>query len=183
VTTGKPRTTTMAEGRRADSARRRQRALKALDDAVNQGDEITVSSIARRAGIDRSFLYRHHDLLDQIHASAAQPPNPPGNAPGVTRASLQAELLNSQQRVARLAGRVHQLEQRLSETLGDQAWHDSGLSAPDETHQLKQQIANLEQHSIDLRLQLEERDQDLDAARAANRDLITRLNTPRHPTT
>jgi hypothetical protein len=39
-------------------------------------------------------------------------------------------------------------------------------------------ITNLEQQAVDLRLQLEERTQDLAAARAANRDLMTRLNTP-----
>ncbi len=59
-----------------------------------------------------------------------------------------------------------------------QAWHESGLGAPDDTDQLTHRIVTLEQQTVDLRLQLEERDQDLDAARAANRELITRLNTP-----
>ncbi len=36
-------------GRRADSARRCQRVLKALHDAAASGEEISVSSIARRA--------------------------------------------------------------------------------------------------------------------------------------
>jgi hypothetical protein len=35
----------------------------------------------------------------------------------------------------------------------------------------------LEQRVIDLRLQLEERDQDLAAARAANRELMAQINT------
>ena len=43
--------------------------------------------------------------------------------------------------------------------------------------QLHQQITRLEQHAHDLKLQLDERGQDLDAARAANRELMTRLNT------
>ncbi|MDV7088934.1 hypothetical protein HJ581_0041325 [Rhodococcus opacus] len=37
-------------------------------------------------------------------------------------------------------------------------------------------MVTLEQKVIDLRLQLEERDQDLAAARAANRGLMTKLN-------
>jgi len=37
----------------------------------------------------------------------------------------------------------------------------------------------LEQQVVDLRLQLEERDQDLTAARAANRELMTRINASR----
>jgi hypothetical protein len=74
---------------------------------------------------------------------------------------------------------VHQLEQRLSESLGEQAWHQSGLGVPDDIDQLKQQIGRLEPHTIDLRLQLEERDDDLAAARAADRGLMAQLNTPR----
>lgn len=67
----------------------------------------------------------------------------------------------------------------LSEALGDQAWHESGLSVPDDIDRLKQQIGTLEQHTVDLRLQLEERDDDLAAARAANRELMAQLNGPR----
>jgi len=171
-------TAAMADGRRADSARRRQRVLKALNDAAHDGDEISVSGIARRAGVDRSFVYRHSDLLEQIHAMEAQPPNAAGVGPAVSRASLQTDVLNAQQRAARLAARVLQLENRLSEALGEQAWRESGLGAPDDIDQLQQRIVTLEQHSIDLRLQLDERAQDLDAARAANRELMTRLNAP-----
>lgn len=178
TTDSSSRTAAMATGRHADSARRRQRVLKALNDAATHGEEISVTGIARRAGVDRSFLYRHSDLLEQIHAMEAQPPNTPGVGPAVNRASLQADLLNAQQRAARLAARVQQLENRLSEALGQQAWHESGLGAPDDIDQLKHQIVTLEQHTVDLRLQIEERDQDLDAARAANRELMTRLNTP-----
>jgi len=46
--TGAP-TAAIAEGRRADSARRRQRVLQALNDAMNDGEEVSVSGIARRA--------------------------------------------------------------------------------------------------------------------------------------
>jgi hypothetical protein len=37
----------------------------------------------------------------------------------------------------------------------------------------------LEQQVADMRMQIEERDEDLAAARAANRELMTRLNAPR----
>ena len=68
-------TAAMVQGRRADSARRRQRVLTALNDAVNNGEEISVSGIAHRAGVDRTFLYRHRDLLEHVHATEAQPRN------------------------------------------------------------------------------------------------------------
>lgn len=169
----------MIEGRKADTTRRCQRVLETLNQAAAAGDEITVSGIAHRAGVDRSFLYRHRDLLEQIHAHEAQPPNLPGIGPAVTRASLHTDLLNAQQRCTRLATRVHHLEKRLSEALGDQVWRESGLGAPDDIDQLKQQIIALEQQAVDLQLQMEERTDELAAARAANRELMTRLNAPR----
>jgi hypothetical protein len=171
------RAAAMAAGRRADSTRRRERVLTALSNAIRDGDQITVSGIARAARVDRTFLYRHRQLLDQVHAAAAQPPGGPGAGPAVTRASLQADLLAAQQRCSRINARAQQLETRLSALLGEQAWRESGLGAPDDIDQLKQQIVKLEQHVIDLRLQLEERDQDLAAARAANRELMARINT------
>ena len=78
-----------------------------------------------------------------------------------------------------MATRTQQLEKRLSELLGEQAWRATGLGAPTDIDQLQQRIVTLEQQVVDLRLQLEERDQDLAAARAANRELMTRLNASR----
>ena len=102
------RSTAMTQGRRADSARRRQRVLKALNDATNEGAEISVSGIARRAGVDRSFFYQHRDLLEQIHAAEAQPPTAAGVGPAVSRASLQADLTTAHQRAVRLAVLDHE---------------------------------------------------------------------------
>ena len=79
-------------------------------------------------------------------------------------------------RAVRLAARVRQLEQRLSEALGEQTWRESGLGTPADSDALNQKITHLEQQAIDLRLQLEERDQDLAAARSANRELMAQLN-------
>jgi chromosome segregation ATPase len=167
----------MAKGRQADSARRRQRVIAALNKAAADGTEISVSAVARAAAVDRSFLYRHRDLLGKIHAIEASPPAA-GEAAGsaVTRASLQADLLAAHERAIRLTARIHQLEHRLSEALGEHAWRESGLGTPADIGALNQKITHLEQQVIDLRLQLEERGQDLAAARAANRELMAQLN-------
>jgi hypothetical protein len=174
-----PRTAAIRQGRQADSARRRQRVIAALGRAHTDGTEISASGIARAAGVDRSFLYRHRDLLDQIHGLEAAPPAG-GSTPGptVTRASLHADLLAAGERAQRLNGRVRQLEKRLSEALGEKAWQESGLGVPADIDSLNRTISTLEQQVIDLRLQLAERDQDLTAARTANRELIAQLNTP-----
>ncbi|MBT2233477.1 DUF6262 family protein [Nonomuraea sp. NEAU-A123] len=172
----------MTKGRQADSARRRQRVIAAINRALADGTEISVSGIARAAAVDRTFLYRHRDLLEKIHVLEAAPPaNGDNTGPAVTRASLQADLLAAHERAVRLNGRVQQLEKRLSEALGEQVWRQSGLGAPTDIDALNQKITHLEQQTIDLRLQLEERDEDLAAARATNRELMTQLNHAARP--
>jgi regulator of replication initiation timing len=167
--------TSMIEGRRADSARRRERVLKALDTALRAGEDITVASLARTARVDRTFLYRHRDLLERVHAAAAAPP-PEGRQVAVSRASLQADLANALERNTRLQTRVRQLEKRLSESMGQSAWADSGLGAPVDVDQLQRQITRLEQQLADVHGELDERTDELDASRAANRELTRALN-------
>ena len=164
----------MLDARHADGARRRQRVLAALDRRTADGAQISVSAIAWAAGVDRSFLYRHRDLLEKIHALAAEPPATSGEraGPAVTRTSLQADLLAAHERAARLHNRVQHLER---------AWHASGLGAPADIDALHQQTTRLEQQIIDLSLQLAERDEDLAAARATNREFMARINAS-HPT-
>ena len=167
----------MHAGRQADSARRRQRVIAAIDQASTSGSEISVSGIARGAGVDRTFLYRHRDLPGKIHVLEASPPAA-GETPGpaVTRASLQAGLLAAHERAARLNARVRQLEERLSQALGEQAWRQSGLGAPADISALNDKITQLERQAAGLRLQISERDDELAAARAANRELMAQLN-------
>jgi Family of unknown function (DUF6262) len=166
----------MSKGRQADSARRRQRVIATLNKAAADGTEISVSAIARGAAVDRSFLYRHRDLLGKIHAIEASPPAGGSAGPAVTRTSLQADLAAAHERAIRLTARIQQLEHRLSEALGEQAWRESGLGTPADIGALSQKITHLEQQVIDLHLQLEQRDEELGAARAANRELMAQLN-------
>jgi len=167
----------MRDGRQADTERRRQRVATAVKNAARNGTPISVSAIARQAGVDRSFLYRHRDLLEVVHAAELEPAaqDPAGTSP-VSRASLQADLANAQARNARLAARVQQLEKRLSQVLGTQAWQESGLGVPTDIDGLQRKITRLEQQNVELTAALEEARSDLDAARAANRDLTRALN-------
>ncbi len=166
----------MITGRKADATRRRQRVDQAITAAITAGDEITPGSIARRAGVDRSFLYRHPDLLAEIHAAQAQPATRHGATHALTTESLRADLAAAQERTVRQAARISQLQRKLSEMLGQPAWRESGLGAPADIDALNQKITHLEQHVTDLLLQLERADDDLQAARAANRELMTQLN-------
>jgi hypothetical protein len=75
--------------------------------------------------VDRSFFYRHADLLAQIHAAQAQPAKITGGS-SVTMTSLQADLVNAQDR-------------------------ESGLGTPNDIDQMKRRITELEQQVVDLK--------------------------------
>jgi preprotein translocase subunit YajC len=164
----------MTKGRQADSGRRRQRVLNTLAEMTRNAEVITVSALAKRAAVDRSFLYRHPDLLAQAHASAVQPA--PAGATAPSRASLQADLLAANDRCRRLADQVRVLEHRLSTELGQHVWERTGIGAPTDIDGLQARILDLEQQTLDLKIQLDERTDELEAARSANRELTKTLN-------
>jgi hypothetical protein len=167
----------LQRARRDDSARRRQAVLRALNAAASSGEAITVSGIARAARVHRTFLYRHTDLHAAVLAQAAKPPTTAAGGPGPSRESLLADLANLQQRNARMAATIAALERRLSQALGETAWRESGLGAPVDIDTLQRKIDTLEQTTVALRGELLEREDDLAAARATNRELMARLNT------
>lgn len=168
----------LAAARRRDSTRRRQRVLNALDRLVGTGEEISVAAVARAAGVDRSFLYRHHDLRAQVlqRAAQAQPDISMPRTTQVSRQSLLADLANLRAHNERLRRQVTKLVRRLSEVLGEEVFRASGLGSPDDTGQLHRRAAELEQTVLDLRQQLEERAEELNAARMTNRELMAELN-------
>lgn len=84
------------------------------------------------------------------------------------------------QRMPVTAGRqqhIRVLESRLSESLGQTVFRESGLGAPDDIRCLQDALTDSQQQVLELRRQLEERNDELAAARAANRELMTQLNT------
>ena len=168
----------LAAARRQDSTRRRQRVLTALDKLSGAGEEISVAAVARAAGVDRSFLYRHHDLRAQVlqRAAQAQPDASMPRTTQVSRQSLLADLANLRAHNERLRRQVTKLARRLSEVLGEEVFRASGLGSPDDTGQLRRRAAELEQTVLDLRQQLKERAEELNAARMTNRELMAELN-------
>ncbi|MGW0251992.1 DUF6262 family protein [Nocardia goodfellowii] len=168
----------MIEGRRADSARRRARVRAAIDTITRAGGALNASAVARTAGVDRSFLYRHPDLLAALHG-AQTAASPGGEHSKVTVASMKADLANATARMTRLAARNRQLEDKLSQVLGEQAWRESGLGATLDIDALQRQIVTLEQQVAELHGRLAEREEELEAARAANRELFANMNRHR----
>ena len=74
-------------------------------------------------------------------------------------------------------GRFAVREKGPAEKIGEQVFHDAGLTRTDEIGTLRTRVAELEQQLLDRRQDLQDRDDELAAARAANRDLMTRLNS------
>ena len=171
--------TSMIEGRQSAAARRRQRVGHAIDSARRSNADLSVAAIARAAGVDRTFLYRHRDLLAQLHAAQTDARNPADAArstSAASRASVEADLANAQGQLTRQAKHVRQLEHQLSQLLGEHAWRQAGLGPPADVDELQRRVTHLEQRLVDLQEQLNERGQELAAARAANRELMANLN-------
>lgn len=92
------------------------------------------------------------------------------------RQALQAELANALHRSSRQTHRINQLEVKLSQILGESAWRESGLGAPKDADQLQQRVTTLDQQLAGTAAELAARDEDLTAARNANRELMAQLN-------
>jgi chromosome segregation ATPase len=167
----------LAEARRRDVDNRRQRVRQALDQMRAQAAEITISSVAARARVHRSFIHRHPDLRAAVIAAADDTATSSLPGPGaVSRRSLLADNANLRERNHRLEHHARGLEQRLSELLGTQISQRTGLGAPDDAAALREQADSLRQQILDLRKTLGERDEELAAAREANRRLMAELN-------
>jgi regulator of replication initiation timing len=93
-----------------------------------------------------------------------------------SRQSLLADLANLREQNQRLRKQNTDLTARLSEVLGEEVFRTSGIGRSDDSEALRVHVGQLEQQVLDLRQELEERTDDLDAARAANRDLMTLAN-------
>ena len=111
----------------------------------------------------------------QIHARSAAPAASPAST-AASKHSLLADLANLREQNQRLRKQNTDLTARLSEVLGGEVFRASGIGRTDDTEALRTRVGQLEQQVLDLRQELEERTDDLDAARAANRDLITLAN-------
>ncbi|MCI2422875.1 hypothetical protein MOQ72_36170 [Saccharopolyspora sp. K220] len=165
----------LTEARRQDSAARRQRVLQVLQQLNAAGENATVSQVARAARVHRSFIYRHDDLHTAVLAQATAPTETVTGTV-VSRESLLVELANAAERDRRQAARIKLLEDRLSDALGEAVWRETGLGAPADLDALQRRITQLEQQETELRRQLAERTEELDAARGTNRDLMAQLN-------
>lgn len=170
--------TALAQARRRDVDQRRRRVSEAIAEMRARAAEISISSVAARARVHRSFIHRHPDLRAAVIAAAEDPATTgPAGAGAVSRRSLLADNANLRERNRRLEDHARGLEQRLSELLGTQISQRTGLGPPADIAALREQADHLSQQILDLRRALEEREEELAAARDANRKLMAQLNS------
>lgn len=167
----------LAKARQRDVEHRQQRVRQALADMTTDSSEITISSVAARARVHRSFIHRHPELHAAVLAAASQALTAPSPAStSISQRSVMAENANLHAQNRRQAQHIRDLEDRLSELLGHQAFERSGLGAVTNTAALQTEIDRQRQSVLDLTRALEERDEELAAARETNRRLMTELN-------
>lgn len=180
----------LRQARRQDSRAKRQRAADALAVLDKNGELITFAGVARRAGVSVSLLYADPTLSSSI-ASARDRQRQAGadrawRLPArslVTEQSLRTELANAKERARRLAEEVAVLRDRLGRHLGAAADIARGEALSPLVDQLEQRNAELEadnhrqQKRINqLESEVRESNENLDAARAVNRELMSELN-------
>jgi chromosome segregation ATPase len=180
----------LRRARRQVSRAKRERAADAVAVMENEAAPINFPAVARRAGVSVSLLYADVALSSRI-ATAKDRQRQAGNTrtgrlPArslVTEESLRTELANAKERARRLAEEVGALRERLSRHLGaagDIAWGEALSPLVD---QLEQRNAELEadNHRHQKRIsqlegEIRDLNENLDAARAVNRDLMSELN-------
>lgn len=180
----------LRRARQQDSAVKRSRAGEVLSEMEQGGEPVTFPAVARRAGVSVSLLYADADLASRI-ATVRDRQRQAGSDRAwrlparslVTEQSLRVELANAKDRARRLSEEVKLLRERLSRQLGSGADVARGDAYEPLLERLEQRAAEIEgdnhrqrQRIALLEAELRELTENLDAARAMNRELMNELN-------
>jgi hypothetical protein len=109
----------------------RAKAIAAMHELDRAGAVITFESVARHAGVSRSWIYTQPDIKDEIHRLRAQHRGPTAPIPSPQRASgesLRRRLEISNRRNRELADENQQLRRQLANALGQ--LRDNGRTRP-----------------------------------------------------
>jgi hypothetical protein len=163
--------------RRADSEAKAARVRAALEAMVAIGDPPGVSTLARRAGVSRRFIYDHPELRAEVAQRASQVADQHAGAVGasarVSSVSLRADLENAKARNRRLDVEIAALRRRLGAIIGREVLDEIG-GVEDPT--VAARVSQLEQALFESRENLARCTEELAAARQINRELMARLN-------
>ena len=167
------RTAGLRAARAKDSAGKRRRVLAALGDLEAAGTPVTVSAVAKAAGVSTWLVYADgvRDHLDAARRRQTQPGQTltAGAAPGgkpapVTPASLRTDLALARDEIRRLRGEHDKLRRRLRLQLGAE------IDAPDRAD-LIARVADLESLTRQLLTERDARSTEADHAQRRIHDL------------
>jgi hypothetical protein len=120
MTAGNRAALTAAAQQRAQDTRRR--AVEALRHCDAAGEPMTFTSIARTAGVSRSWLYRQADLrtqIDRLRATRGATTTVP-SAQRASTDSQQRRLETTLDEIQRLKTENHQLREQVARRFGQQ---------------------------------------------------------------
>lgn len=186
----------MVRQRRILSEAKHRAVRTVIDACVACGATDSAASIARKAAVTETFLYRHQSepcvlcvqvfgtgpveylrtqmarIVDSLGARAQEEGL-------VTAATTRADLANTRAANHRLQQRLKSLERRLGEVLGhavQDTLPELGRLSQDVDPVSEKRIRELSEQTAALQLMLTERNEELDAVRRLNTDLTRRLN-------
>jgi Family of unknown function (DUF6262) len=172
--TAEQRIATLKRARAEDAARKRLNVTDAIRKLAGNGSRVTFELVARRAGVSRQFLYGDTELRAAVEDARRQTPSSPRPsipASGDT-AGLQTDILLAREEITRLRAENNKLKTKLVEHAASAV-----LDGQDEALRgLTVRNAELVRECAGLQRQLDAAHEDLAAARATNRDLMTELN-------
>jgi hypothetical protein len=120
----RPQPEPLAAFQRERSAQRRDAVTAAIRKLDRASRPVTVAAVAALAGVDRSYIYDHPDLLEEIRGQRSTTPGKLTSRPIAersTNASLQARLRSAHEEITGLKVENRKLRERLAIALGD-AW-------------------------------------------------------------
>jgi len=170
--------------RRLDSQTKADRVRAVIDAMADGGEPLVVAHVARKAAVSRRFIYDHPELRADIERRSAEIADrfitTVAASARVTGASLRADLENVKAQNVRLRGEIGLLAARLGESVASDV--RSEMSGRGVLDAAAPNLA-LEEHRAevaDLHSQLTSRNDELQAARQINRELMEKLNAAPH---
>jgi Family of unknown function (DUF6262) len=115
----RPQPDAFAAFQRQRSAQHRNAVTAAIRELDRGAQPVTVAGVAALAGVDRSYIYGHPDLIRTRRSTTPSKLTPRPAADRGTIASLQARLASAHEEIARLKAENRTVRERLSNALGD----------------------------------------------------------------
>lgn len=169
----------LARGRANDRDRRYRRVLAVITEATTTRRLASIAGLARAAGVHRSYLYRHPELLELIQRAQGLPLMPTGTVRRCPRrcCARSSPTLATVPPASRPPS--DNCKPGSPAPWANRSGPAAGSDPPDPLAEAQSQLESIRQELLDTRSTLAERDEELEAARATNRQLMATLNASR----